>query len=843
MTDAFSRRAQGIAQQQAGMVPSPPRSLPLPTRKTRKASEEAVSTSAISEDTLSISVETSTLHSEEKALVYAWLSPSKTTLAAKYTTVKPNVQVVVPRADLKKFLNSYSLRSSNISAIVPASTKRRSENSRQGYPPSKRVRMSPTATVLNIPAYDLNGNLVLAADADDKEVSLVEEIPSYAAGNFLAGFGKDTENGRRAASHDGAVEASATQVHDEVHVQPQTPSRSWGIGSVLGSVRAASRLLPIFRRTPLKLSDENRNVITGNSPLAHISTPNIIVTTPTANDTTFTADSRAELGENIEKPEKQLKKKSSKPSKSSKKSSKSEERKAAHKKNKKEKMDKEERRKAMLEANKLMIQNEVDRKVYETLKAEHEAAQSAGGKRKRFSPPVIPNPVGSSYGMDLNFFGGDSDEEKEAAATIEPLFEPPSEPEPEPSPSLRAAKRVRFTADTRFPLDNPLTQRQTNTGASHVSNHTTATKAPPARNAPFLSGDSTLPITNIFDSGYVAANSNTSVPPVIDNRTFTVPDDSDSDDSLIELSNTDADKGKVVEPTSTYDGKGREAEPANTYEGSGKGVDWSTRNVGTSQPWQQDPPPAPTPSHAALPGPKLPSKSEESLARLRSEALRFTPKQPSTLRSVSRLSNSTVASSDSGDHEAAETPAVTNVVPSGVSHKETPAATHNDIQPVATETPAAIHNVFQPAAPETPAANRDNSRSAPTEAPAPNQTLFQPVATEIPAADRNILRPAATLTPAATREPFRVVSGNQFNWLEETEEYQAKFDTARQQRHFPIDPEIARLVNETPLHNLIHFFPPSQLHTDHIRKDPAIKAALKAVSRDDLIRFNFPGSH
>ncbi|KAI9714962.1 MAG: hypothetical protein M1812_006275 [Candelaria pacifica] len=61
--------------------------------------------------------------------------------------------------------------------------------------------------------------------------------------------------------------------------------------------------------------------------------------------------------------------------------------------------------------------------------------------------------------------------------------------------------------------------------------------------------------------------------------------------------------------------------------------------------WTQPPPARPTPAHALLPiaNPSGPS-SDEALARARSQAEKYKPKQPSGLRASSRLSTSTVGS-------------------------------------------------------------------------------------------------------------------------------------------------------------------------------------------------------
>jgi len=774
------------------VAPSPPQALPQQTRRNKKAIAQQHAAAPSSEK-----LESSTPSpSSENALLYVWYSPSRRTLAAANSTAKPSIKLVVPKADIEAFLALYEMKSSDETATITASRKRGVEDPYGGSPPTKRTRISPAADVLSIPAYDRDGNLLLAADADDTELPLSHDIPSHTTGNILAGFGIEKKDRQEAVNHIG----TETPHPQEVIPATQTPSHTWGLASVLGSVRAAGRLFPMFRSAPLNF-------------------------TATADATIPTADSGAGMSENIEPAAKHSKKKSSK---SSKKSSKSEDRKATHKKKRKEKMNKEEKLKAMLEANKLMIQNEVDRKVIQTLKEEHEAAQAAqapGTKRKRFSPSFIPNPIGCSYGMDLDYFGDDSDEEEQVSAAVEPELETQPEPEPEPSPSLRAAKRVRFTADTRFPLEPSLTQRQSGIDGSLMSNLNTARDAADDSNpvtAPLFSGSLTIPTPNIFTA---AAQSKASPPPIVDNRTFTVPDESDSDESLLE-------------PADTDEGKAKEGESANNHEGNGKGVDFSTRNVGASKPWQQDPPPAPTPSHAALPGSKLPSKSEESLARLRSEALRFTPKQPSTLRSVSRLSNSTVASSDSGDHEEiTEAPAGTNVAAPEGFREETPFANRDLFRQA--PTPATDRDLFRSAPKETPAATRDLIRPAPTETPAAIPDLFRPASTEIPPATRDLFRPASTETPAANREAFREVSGNQLNWLSEMEAERVKYAEEHQQQYIPMDPVVADLVNQIPLSDLIQFEFPSLEHTGHAM-DPEVKAILDAMPDDELIQFEFP---
>lgn len=79
--------------------------------------------------------------------------------------------------------------------------------------------------------------------------------------------------------------------------------------------------------------------------------------------------------------------------------------------------------------------------------------ENAGKKRKRAppSPDVIPNPVGVSYGMDLDFFTYSSPEAEDSDTTDTPQVAPPPET-PAPTTTGRPRKRVRF--DTS-PQDTP----------------------------------------------------------------------------------------------------------------------------------------------------------------------------------------------------------------------------------------------------------------------------------------------------------------------------------------------------------------------------------------------------
>lgn len=265
-------------------------------------------------------------------------------------------------------------------------------------------------------------------------------------------------------------------------------------------------------------------------------------------------------------------------------------------------------------------EKEIEEKVARRVIAEMEAERAAtpGQKRKRISPTRIPNPVGCSYGMDLDFFGNDSESEDEPPQT------------PDDSPSARPTKR------TRLSFDQPSTPpRQIIGDPHHATPYTGTVFADPKRNL------------------FTAPKPKVSQPEVAStpSRTFVVPEDSDSDSaSENEATTTAIKKGKAKQvhfsdipidgPSITTSDRASSSEPPKSaMKGSSK----------LTESWQQPPPPRPYPSHAALP-PTSTTGDTEALARARSQALRYTPVKPSGLRAASRLSSSTIGTpSDIGD--------------------------------------------------------------------------------------------------------------------------------------------------------------------------------------------------
>lgn len=254
----------------------------------------------------------------------------------------------------------------------------------------------------------------------------------------------------------------------------------------------------------------------------------------------------------------------------------------------------ERENRAFLAANKRLIDEEVVRQVTAAMREEEkrckaEGANATGTKRKRYSPDIIPNPKGCSYGMDLDYFGNSSSDD-EAAEEDTPT---------KPSKRARISPREPSTP-TRKPIGDP------------------------ARATPYTGVTFAEPRPNLFD------NVNTS-PPVVyvptPSITFEVPYGSDSSEDEESESNENVFDSPTQSHTSA-----------------------PVQNVTSTTADPGPPPPRPNPSHAALPSAGVISSDTDALARARSQALRYTPRLPSGLRASSRLSSSTVAS-DIGDEE------------------------------------------------------------------------------------------------------------------------------------------------------------------------------------------------
>ncbi|KAL3466189.1 hypothetical protein BJX64DRAFT_251029 [Aspergillus heterothallicus] len=242
-------------------------------------------------------------------------------------------------------------------------------------------------------------------------------------------------------------------------------------------------------------------------------------------------------------------------------------------------------------------------------------SQKKKSKRKRSpSPDVIPNPVGSSYGMDLAYFYYSSESEDEQDSEAPAPQTEPKKLDTLTKTALRgsaqserpASKKVRFDAS---PEDTP-SRRRARATDPYTGVHFIGMGNPQPSSAPTTPEAATpTPVQRIVDP--------TQRPGFIPNRsgTFQLDYDAFSDDS---------DSSGAPSPPGT---------PA-----SAPVVQAPTFMQPTTPETAQ--PPTPRTASRAVPSTLTPAKiDEEALARARSQAEKYKPKTPSGLRTTSRYSS------------------------------------------------------------------------------------------------------------------------------------------------------------------------------------------------------------
>ncbi|KAL2852658.1 hypothetical protein BJX68DRAFT_265540 [Aspergillus pseudodeflectus] len=241
------------------------------------------------------------------------------------------------------------------------------------------------------------------------------------------------------------------------------------------------------------------------------------------------------------------------------------------------------------------------------------ANESQKKKRKRApSPDVIPNPVGSSYGMDLDYFYYSSESEDEDMETPAPQTEPRKDTlaktalRSNAQSERPASKKVRFDAS---PENTPSRLRARATDP-YTGVHFIGMGNPQSSSAPTTPTPATpTPVQRIVDP--------TQRPGFIPNRsgTFQLDYDAFSDDS---------DSSGAPSPPGT---------PAPTS------VIQTPTSMQLTTPENAQPQTPRTTLRAVQPVPTPAKIDEEALARARSQAEKYKPKTPSGLRTASRYSS------------------------------------------------------------------------------------------------------------------------------------------------------------------------------------------------------------
>lgn len=535
--------------------------------------------------------------------------------------------------------------------------------------------------------------------------------------------GGDLERRHRDERMQPAEEASAV-AQPPVENQPpaQTPRSSrWGFGDLLKSARSVSKFLPGF---PRALSVPTPIIADGAiDPNSHLNPTPPAVDRPAINIEARSQSSAAQTlqlenpqpiappghaeNENSHGSITKRQAKSSKKGSHPKTGSRTDSRKAGRDKN--------------LRANSL-------RSVESFAEAKHDS--TPGTKRKRLgSPDIIPNPGGSSYGMDLDYFGFSSSGEEDEVLT-------PSKTRPSKQRRLRGP-------DNTMPVDTGRAQPYSGGSlSSGTANY---------QGGNFSSEGSALESSKLQARKSMSERSlmrtQQSPPPrtpiIITNLTgsFRVPSPSDSDSDLEEpvtespphdasteltkkgqdfLHSTSTSPKKpaprVDETSSQTNSFISNEKTSRTQSPPSKPITLPTKTTPTT--WTQPPPPRPNPPHAALPS--VSSVDSEALARARKKALHYQPHKPSGLRASSRISsprisedskpaeaegtaNSTSQTDKSGDIDTALTTRSENVVVSKPGDSDTPKSNgtlekmaENAVSDIATKDNATSITKFEP---------------------------------------------------------------------------------------------------------------------------------------------------
>ena len=273
-----------------------------------------------------------------------------------------------------------------------------------------------------------------------------------------------------------------------------------------------------------------------------------------------------------------------------------------------------------------------------------------GTKRKRLpSPEIIPNPGGSSYGMDLDYFVFSSSEEENELIT-------PTKARPSKHRRIRGPNREKTMAQINKGKAQPyrggfFSSETLNYEGGNIFNEVSQFERSKLQAKKSISEKPGIrtqqpvspmtPITNLTGSFRVPSPSDSDSDP--ENSPARSPPQPTStelakkDQQL--LSSTSATPKKPssrVDETSSQTGSFTSKEKTSHIQSPpSKAVPSPPHPAPTT--WTQPPPPRPNPPHAALPSPS--SVDSEALARARKKALHYQPHKPSGLRASSRISS------------------------------------------------------------------------------------------------------------------------------------------------------------------------------------------------------------
>ncbi|KAL9131291.1 MAG: hypothetical protein Q9217_000726 [Psora testacea] len=492
-------------------------------------------------------------------------------------------------------------------------------------PPSER---STTPVKAVTQWYDEKGNLTLG---------VFKEVPIEPAREDLSDeeiSDDDTElRDRIDEAEDRPVENVVEESRNLVQTVPETPrNRVWGLGKFLPSAaRSVSRFIPGFSRqatsTPNQSTQSQRAAAT--EPRPHVS---VTQGRPTRTNAAGVSASRHDTAKRMLLTKGEAE---------------------ARRKAKKERKWYEEQLEKMRQENakKEETIKQLQLKAYQAARGGTETnpfgMRRPGDKRKRApSPETIPNPKGASYGMDLDYFGYDSDDDNASTVShppsskrqrlsasgrgeaVDSFNQDSHTPSPGVTPSdevIGDPRRARPYTGTMFAIDDTSKQHQ---GGNIFGEQASPEKAASAHQTPAIQtnsfkvpspGDSDDEYE--YDESYIGITATPTRAPTASLLTTPTPNQAPSHSTTPASSPL---KSKPMSPAKAPKASQTVAPPSRFIE-------------------------QPSTSASAT----APSASEISLNIQRERALKYAAKTPSRLQQSSRLSTSTVTSDVQEDEEPA----------------------------------------------------------------------------------------------------------------------------------------------------------------------------------------------
>lgn len=435
---------------------------------------------------------------------------------------------------------------------------------------------------------------------------------------------------------EGAPMVAQTPTQNQAVVENPRSGR-WGFGDLLKSARSVSKFLPGFQRAPPIATPIDENIATDRNSYLDLTPPAVDRSATNLDTASQSGVAQAVQLQNPQPVEQQGMPEIQ-----------DSRRRVTNRQNKSSKTGIQAGQKKADRDRKVGASKSKDPESF----AESTKNSTPGRKRKRMpSPDSIPNPVGSSYGMDLDYFGfSSSDEEDEMMVT-------PSKPRPSKHRRLHGPDRQETVVQVDVGKVQPhkgvsFTSKTMSYGGRNAFNETTAikssklqTKQSPKedfvrRTQQNVSPKTPIIITNLTGTFRVPSPSDSDSDPE-DTPTAGTPEtistqlaSKGQDISFSTSASTKTPLPRVDENSKTGSSAGKE-KTSRTQSSPNKAVTLPPKTAPTT--WTQPPPPRPNPPHAALPS--VSSADSEALARARKKALHYQPHKPSGLRASSRISS------------------------------------------------------------------------------------------------------------------------------------------------------------------------------------------------------------